>query len=49
MAAQSDLRFTFTAGRDVFEVVEFHLGEGLSEAFRLEVGLSVPGCKASSQ
>ncbi|WP_175652840.1 type VI secretion system Vgr family protein [Pseudomonas sp. Marseille-P9899] len=40
MPAQSDLRFTFTAGTDDFEVVEFHLTEGLSETFRLEVDLS---------
>ncbi|WP_095156257.1 type VI secretion system Vgr family protein [Pseudomonas sp. Irchel 3E13] len=40
MPAQSDLRFTFTAGPDDFEVVEFHLTEGLSETFRLEVDLS---------
>jgi len=43
MAAQSDLRFTFTAGEDGvydFEVVEFHLVEGLSETFRLDVDLS---------
>ena len=40
MPAQSDLRFTFTAGTGVFEVVEFHLSEGLSETFRLEVDLS---------
>ena len=40
MAVNSDLRFTFTAGPDVFDVVEFHLSEGLSETFRLEVDLS---------
>ncbi|MHA6194122.1 type VI secretion system Vgr family protein [Pseudomonas wadenswilerensis] len=40
MPAQSDLRFTFTAGSDEFEVVEFHLVEGLSETFRLDVQLS---------
>ena len=40
MSAQSDLRFTFTAGSDTFEVVEFHLVEGLSETFRLDVQLS---------
>ncbi|MDR0277953.1 MAG: type VI secretion system tip protein VgrG [Paucimonas sp.] len=40
MPAQSDLRFTFTAATGVFEVVEFHLSEGLSETFRLEVDLS---------
>ncbi|NWL75257.1 type VI secretion system tip protein VgrG, partial [Pseudomonas taiwanensis] len=40
MAVQSDLRFTFTAGADAFEVVEFHLVEGLSETFRLNVDLS---------
>ncbi|MCU1735683.1 type VI secretion system tip protein VgrG [Pseudomonas sp. 20P_3.2_Bac4] len=40
MPAQSDLRFTFTTGPDDFEVVEFHLTEGLSETFRLEVDLS---------
>ncbi|WP_420212832.1 hypothetical protein ACN8ZM_36155 [Burkholderia aenigmatica] len=30
----SDLRFTFTAGDESFEVVEFTLHEGLSETFR---------------
>ncbi len=40
MAVQSDLRFTFTAGADAFEVVEFSLTEGLSEAFLLDVELS---------
>lgn len=40
MAVQTDLRFTFTAGPDAFEVVEFHLTEGLSETFHLEVDLS---------
>ncbi|MDR0277593.1 MAG: type VI secretion system tip protein VgrG [Paucimonas sp.] len=40
MVVQSDLRFTFTAATGVFEVVEFHLSEGLSETFRLEVDLS---------
>ncbi|MND80745.1 Phage-related baseplate assembly protein [compost metagenome] len=40
MAVQSDLRFTFTAGTDDFDVVEFHLVEGLSETFRLDVHLS---------
>ena len=41
MAAQSDLRFTFTAGsNDVFDVVEFRLTEGLSETFRLDIDLS---------
>ena len=40
MPVQSNLRFTFSAGPDSFEVVEFHLTEGLSETFRLEVDLS---------
>ncbi|HCE3929169.1 TPA: type VI secretion system Vgr family protein [Pseudomonas aeruginosa] len=40
MAVQSDLRFTFTAGADAFEVVEFSLTEGLSETFLLDVELS---------
>ena len=40
MPVQSDLRFTFSAGNDDFEVVEFHLREGLSETFRLDVDLS---------
>ncbi|MDH4557426.1 type VI secretion system tip protein VgrG [Pseudomonas sp. BN417] len=40
MAVQSDLRFTFLAGSDDFEVVEFHLNEGLSETFKLDVDLS---------
>ncbi|SNS21269.1 contractile injection system protein, VgrG/Pvc8 family, partial [Pseudomonas japonica] len=40
MPAQSDLRFTFTAGPDAFEVVEFRLSEGLSETFLLDVDLS---------
>ncbi|HBO3036078.1 type VI secretion system Vgr family protein [Pseudomonas aeruginosa] len=40
MAVQSDLRFTFTAGADAFEVVEFRLTEGLSETFLLDVELS---------
>ncbi|HCE7029500.1 TPA: type VI secretion system Vgr family protein [Pseudomonas aeruginosa] len=40
MAVQTDLHFTFTAGPDAFEVVEFHLTEGLSETFHLEVDLS---------
>lgn len=35
MSAQSDLRFTFSAGPDEFEVVEFRLTEGLSETFYL--------------
>ncbi|AHB57779.1 type VI secretion system Vgr family protein [Pseudomonas aeruginosa] len=40
MAVQSDLRFTFSAGADAFEVVEFRLSEGLSETFLLDVELS---------
>ncbi|MFD2641290.1 type VI secretion system Vgr family protein [Pseudomonas japonica] len=40
MPVQSDLRFTFTAGPDAFEVVEFRLSEGLSETFHLDVELS---------
>ena len=41
MAAQSNLRFTFTVGsNDVFDVVEFRLTEGLSETFRLDIDLS---------
>ncbi|WP_233634313.1 type VI secretion system Vgr family protein [Burkholderia cepacia] len=37
---QSDLRFTFTAGDELFEVVEFTLHEGLSETFLLQVELA---------
>ncbi|WP_230944223.1 type VI secretion system Vgr family protein, partial [Burkholderia cepacia] len=37
---QSDLRFTFTAGNESFEVVEFTLHEGLSETFLLQVELA---------
>ncbi len=40
MPVQSDLSFTFTAAAGEFEVIEFHLSEGLSETFRLEVDLS---------
>ncbi|RQT43464.1 type VI secretion system tip protein VgrG, partial [Burkholderia cepacia] len=40
MAIQSDLRFTFTAGDESFEVVEFTLHEGLSETFLLQVELA---------
>ncbi|WP_348529775.1 hypothetical protein [Pseudomonas sp. BN417] len=40
MAVQSDLRFTFLAGSDDFDMVEFHLVEGLSETFKLDVELS---------
>ncbi|OXI31043.1 type VI secretion system Vgr family protein [Burkholderia aenigmatica] len=40
MPTQSDLRFTFTAGDESFEVVEFTLREGLSETFRLQVELA---------
>ncbi|TEU62980.1 type VI secretion system tip protein VgrG, partial [Burkholderia cepacia] len=40
MAIQSDLRFTFTAGNELFEVVEFTLHEGLSETFLLQVELA---------
>lgn len=41
MAAQSDLRFTFSGGSDdTFDVVEFRLTEGLSETFRLDIDLS---------
>ena len=40
MPVQSDLRFTFSAGNDDFEVVEFRLTEGLSETFCLDVDLS---------
>ncbi|HDR9778548.1 TPA: hypothetical protein QDC27_006397, partial [Burkholderia cepacia ATCC 25416] len=40
MAIQSDLRFTFTAGNESFEVVEFSLHEGLSETFLLQVELA---------
>ena len=35
MTARSDLRFTFTAGPDAFEVVELHLSESLSETQQL--------------
>ncbi|MDN7632321.1 type VI secretion system Vgr family protein [Burkholderia cepacia] len=37
---QSALRFTFTAGDELFEVVEFTLHEGLSETFLLQVELA---------
>ncbi|HEQ0197759.1 TPA: type VI secretion system Vgr family protein [Pseudomonas aeruginosa] len=42
MSIRCDLRFTFTAGAgaEAFEVVEFHLVEGLSEPFHLDVQLS---------
>lgn len=44
MSTQSDLRFTFdlvgSEARDVFEVVEFSLQEGLSETFHLTVELA---------
>ncbi|VWB21529.1 Rhs element Vgr protein [Burkholderia arboris] len=40
MPTQSDLRFTFTAGDESFEVVEFTLHEGLSETFLLRVELA---------
>ncbi|MDN7911494.1 type VI secretion system Vgr family protein [Burkholderia cepacia] len=40
MAIQSDLRFTFTAGDELFEVIEFTLHEGLSETFLLQVELA---------
>lgn len=40
MPAQSDLRFTFTAGVDQFDVIEFHLIEALSDTFALDVDLS---------
>ncbi|KVA58344.1 type VI secretion protein VgrG [Burkholderia cepacia] len=40
MTIQSDLRFTFTAGDESFEVVEFTLHEGLSETFLLQVELA---------
>ncbi|KML15399.1 type VI secretion system Vgr family protein, partial [Burkholderia cepacia] len=40
MPTQSDLRFTFTAGIESFEVVEFTLHEGLSETFLLQVELA---------
>ncbi|RQP29262.1 type VI secretion system tip protein TssI/VgrG, partial [Burkholderia ubonensis] len=40
MVDRSDLRFTFTAGDESFEVVEFTLHEGLSEMFLLQVELA---------
>ncbi|MDR2324023.1 MAG: type VI secretion system tip protein VgrG, partial [Acidovorax sp.] len=40
MAAQSDLRFSFTVGELSFEVVEFTLHEGLSESFALRLELA---------
>ncbi|WP_448195066.1 type VI secretion system Vgr family protein [Pseudomonas aeruginosa] len=40
MSIRCDLRFTFTAGPEAFEVVEFRLVEGLSETFHLDVDLS---------
>ena len=40
MAHHSDLRFTFTAGKTAFDVVEFTLHEGLSETFHLDVQLA---------
>ncbi|EHC5874214.1 type VI secretion system tip protein VgrG, partial [Salmonella enterica subsp. enterica serovar Eastbourne] len=40
MATQSDFRFTFTVGKESFEVVEFILREGLSETFLLQVDLA---------
>ncbi|MEN4919131.1 type VI secretion system tip protein TssI/VgrG [Achromobacter spanius] len=40
MPSQSDLRFTFAAGSESFEVVEFTLQEGLSLAFLLQVDLA---------
>ncbi|MDN7902475.1 type VI secretion system tip protein TssI/VgrG [Burkholderia cepacia] len=40
MVDRTDLRFTFTAGDESFEVVEFTLHEGLSETFLLQVELA---------
>ncbi|HDR9499698.1 hypothetical protein [Burkholderia cepacia] len=40
MPTQSVLRFTFTAGDESFEVVEFTLHEGLSKTFLLQVELA---------
>ncbi|WP_155632680.1 type VI secretion system Vgr family protein, partial [Burkholderia cepacia] len=40
MVDRTDLRFTFTAGDEPFEVVEFTLHEGLSETFLLQVELA---------
>ncbi|WP_060372781.1 contractile injection system protein, VgrG/Pvc8 family [Burkholderia cepacia] len=37
MVDRTDLRFTFTAGNESFEVMEFTLHEGLSETFLLQV------------
>lgn len=45
MPVQSDLRFTFTAGADEFDVIEFRLVEALSETFLLEVDLSCASAK----
>ncbi|OOV95290.1 MULTISPECIES: type VI secretion system Vgr family protein [unclassified Pseudomonas] len=40
MPIQSDLRFTFSAGKESFDVVEFTLHEALSETFLLAVELT---------
>jgi len=40
MPVQSDLRFSFSAGNDDFEVVEFRLREGLSKTILLDIDLS---------
>ena len=40
MPVQSDLRFTFTAGTDEFNVVEFRLVEALCDTYTLDVELS---------
>ncbi|MCA8493892.1 type VI secretion system Vgr family protein, partial [Burkholderia arboris] len=40
MVDRTDLRFTFAAGDESFEVVEFTLHEGLSETFLLQVELA---------
>ncbi|MCA8214067.1 hypothetical protein LGN20_09125 [Burkholderia cepacia] len=37
MVDRTDLRFTFTAGNESFEVMEFTLHEGLSETFLLQL------------
>lgn len=50
MTTESDLRFTFSAGGDAFDVNEFRLSEGLSQTFRLDVELSGanPTCPANT-
>lgn len=50
MAAQSDLRFIFTAGPYAFEVVEPRPARlNLPSDWRIFQTLGVPGCRDSSQ